>query len=63
MSEATFESQLKALANLLQGQDVVVYSLDGSVVETKTGPRLHLRNDTGRPLNHAWLLGNTASHM
>jgi hypothetical protein len=42
--------------HLIEGQDIVVYDLSGTLVTTPNSVRLQLRNDSGRPLYAARLV-------
>lgn len=44
--------------HLLKGQDIITHEVRASAEQTKTGLRLRLRNNTGRPLEMAWLAFN-----
>ena len=42
----------------LQGSDVIVFELHAELEHGAAGPRLLLRNDSGQPLDDAWLIWN-----
>ncbi len=42
--------------HLLVGRDVIPFALGAAIEESPAGPRLVVRNDSGRPLEDAWLV-------